>query len=334
MITLLQCWLAIPVAADDSTSKTVLAASGAYRYTPGRPPPNSRALRALPASCPQRGRSARSGVLIACSWRGYGVFRRSPTDGTLSTSEASGRDRSAASPGRRHGAIPDMFAPAVRDGWKEAAMSRVVSPVNRWDRYFTSADAFLLSGALLFLLLGVSEPVFSEPSIAAQVFSQVMFVGSVVAGVVLAWVLHGHQLRGSTWIGMLIGALVGGVLLVPAFFALFTLGQFVPNPFPEEGPWGAVLLLLAVVIAFLALPTYQAMRDLVTRTGDLRVAGVRLGALAVIVAAVVVTIVIGGETAEAGIFMVPVAAAGAVSVGGIAWFEGWRSRRQQPPQSR
>lgn len=56
MITLLQCWLAIPVAADDSTSKTVLAASGANRYTPGRPPPNSRALRALPASCPQRGK--------------------------------------------------------------------------------------------------------------------------------------------------------------------------------------------------------------------------------------------------------------------------------------
>lgn len=57
MIKLLQCWLAIPVAADDSTSKTVLAASGANRYTPGRPPPNSRALRALPASCPQRGMS-------------------------------------------------------------------------------------------------------------------------------------------------------------------------------------------------------------------------------------------------------------------------------------
>lgn len=44
VITLLQCWLAIPVAADDSTSQTVLAASGANRYTPGRPPPNSRAL--------------------------------------------------------------------------------------------------------------------------------------------------------------------------------------------------------------------------------------------------------------------------------------------------
>ncbi len=212
-------------------------------------------------------------------------------------------------------------------------MSRVGNQVARWDRYFTSADAFLLSGALFLLLLGVMGLVFTEPSIASQVFSLVTFVGSVVAGVVLAWVLHGHQLRGRTWIGMLIGAVAGGVLLVPAFFALFTLAQFVPSPFPQEGPWGAVLLLLAVVIVFLALPTYHAVRDLLTRTGDLRVAGVRLGTLAGIVAAVVVTTVIGGETAEAGIFMVPVAAAGAVSVTSISGFEAWRSRRPRAPQS-
>ena len=202
----------------------------------------------------------------------------------------------------------------------------------RGDRYDTSADGFLLTGVLFLLLMGLLGLAFREPSAWSAVLGQVAMIGSVIGGTVAAWTLHRHPLHRATWIGMLLGTLVGALLVVPAVFALFLLGQFVPTPFPEEeGPWGAVILLTVVVAAFLALSLFRAVRDLVTRSRDAGIAAVRLGALAVILAAVWVSTQLGGESAEAGIFMVPVAAGSAAAIAGIGWFEKKRGEGAATP---
>lgn len=200
--------------------------------------------------------------------------------------------------------------------------------------YFVSADGFLLTGALFLLMEGLLMLLFHQPSLWSELLSQAVLVGSLVGGTVLALTLHGNSLKGSSWVGMTLGIIAGAVVGIPAFFALFMLGRFIPNPFPrDEGPWGAILVLAVAVIAFLALPIYQGIRDLAHRTG-VPVAAARLGAFVIVATVIVITSLIGGDTAEAGIFMVPVSAASAAAIAGVAWFEKWRarSRRSRGPQ--
>ena len=195
--------------------------------------------------------------------------------------------------------------------------------------YFVSVDAFLLTGAMFLLPSGLLGLLFNEPSIWSQLLSQVVLIGSLAGGTVLAWKLHGHVLKGATLVGMTLGIVAGAVVGIPAFFALFMLGRFIPNPFPrEEGPWGAILVLAVAVIAFLALPIYQGIRDLAHRTG-VPVAAARLGSFVIIATVIVITSLIGGDTAETGVFMVPVSAASAAAIAGVAWFEKWRTRSRR-----
>lgn len=209
-------------------------------------------------------------------------------------------------------------------------MLKPVEPVAGWRRHYpAAADAFLLTGAAGLLLLGVLDLIFDQLSVWSELLSQVVLVGSAVGGTALAWRLHGHRLTGATWVGIVLCVAAGAVVVLPAFFALMMLGRLIPFPLPErEGPWGAVLLVSLVVVAFLALPIYQGVRDLARRSGRLAVAVVRLSALAVILAAVVITSRIGGDTAEAGIFMVPVSASSAAAIAGVAMFENWRASRR------
>lgn len=201
--------------------------------------------------------------------------------------------------------------------------------------YFVSADGFLLTGALFLLMEGLLMLLFHQPSLWSELLSQAVLVGSLVGGTVLAWTLHGNSMKRSSWVGMTLGIIAGAVVGIPAFFALIMLGRFIPNPFPmDEGPWGAILVLAAAVIAFLALPIYQGIRDLARRTGSVPVAAARLGAFVIIATVIVITSRIGGDTAETGIFMVPVSAASAAAIAGVAWFEKWRaqSRRSRGTQ--
>ena len=210
-------------------------------------------------------------------------------------------------------------------------MLKPVGHVTAWRHtYAAAADAFLLAGAGFLLLVGGLGLLFRQPSVWSEVLSQVALVGSVVAGTAIAWRLHGHRLTRRTWLGVVLGTIAGALVGGPAFFALFMLGRLIPFPMPDrEGPWGSVLLVSVVVVVFLALPVYWGVRDLVTRSGSQRVVVVRLSALAVIVAAVVITVGIGGETAEAGLFMVPVSAASAVAVFGVALFGSRRPRGRE-----
>ena len=213
-------------------------------------------------------------------------------------------------------------------------MLKPVGHVTAWRHtYGAAADAFLLAGAGFLLLVGGLGLLFRQPSVWSEVLSQVALAGSVV-GTAVAWRLHGHRLTRPTWVGVVLGAIAGSLVAGPVFFALFMLGRLIPFPMPEEeGPWGSVIVVVVVVVAFLALPVYWGVRNLVRRSGHRRAAVVRLGALAVIVAAVVITVSIGGETAEAGLFMVPVSAASAVAVCGVALFGSWRARRSEARSS-
>jgi UDP-N-acetylmuramyl pentapeptide phosphotransferase/UDP-N-acetylglucosamine-1-phosphate transferase len=126
----------------------------------------------------------------------------------------------------------------------------------------------------------------------------------------------------------------GALVVLPPFFALILLGRIIRSPLPDqEGPWGAVLLVSLVVVAFLAPPVLDSLRDVARRSGELRVVVVRLSTLAIIVAAVTITSLIGGETAEAGMFMVPVSAASAAAIAVLAMVDGRRARVRHPARS-
>ena len=201
-------------------------------------------------------------------------------------------------------------------------------------------DAFLYTGALFLLtqgLAGIATILVARfGSTGAVEFAGLLLMAvSLLAGALLAWRLHGHELRGKSWLGMVAGVVIGGPLMIAAFFALFAVGRFIPNPIPSvEGPWGVVLVLLVAVVVFLAVPIVDAFRDLsARRRTHVRLDWMRLVAFAIIAVAVVATtaygIRTGSEVAEAGIFMVPVAAAAACAVFGADLFEAWRARKAQ-----
>lgn len=202
------------------------------------------------------------------------------------------------------------------------------------------ADAFLYTGALFLVTQGV-------PAIAAtlaridpnstpgwmQAIGPLSMIVSLAVGALLAWRMHGHEIHGASWLGMIAGTVLGGPLLIAAFFALFMLGRFIPNPVPSvEGPWGLVAVVTVAVVAFLIVPIVDAMRDFATdRRVHVRLDWMRLAAFAVAAALVAWTTVLGlqtgSELAEAGMFMVPVAAASACAVLGADLLESWRAKR-------
>lgn len=192
-----------------------------------------------------------------------------------------------------------------------------------------SADAFLITGVLFLLTMGMLALVFREASILSEILSQVVLLASLVAGALIAWTMHGNALKGASWLTMALSLVVGAGAGTLAFFALFMLGHLVTIAVPgREGPWGSVLLLVIAVIAFLAVPVYRAVRDLVRRSGSRVIALVRLAALVTVVTFVAISMGFEGEGAEVGIFMVPVAAASAAAVLLAAWATRWRARQR------
>jgi hypothetical protein len=206
------------------------------------------------------------------------------------------------------------------------------------DRLALCVDAFLYTGTLFLLTQGLAGILSmlvanSAASGAVEAASMVLMVLSLLVGVLLAWRMHGRELKGRSWIGMIAGMVIGGPLTIAAFFALFSLGRFIPNPIPSvEGPWGLVFILLIAVVAFLAMPVLGAIRDLgAGHRKHVRLDWMRLGAFGIVAVTVILTAIYGiqtqSEVAEIGIFMVPGAAAGACAVLGADLFETWREDR-------
>ena len=167
-------------------------------------------------------------------------------------------------------------------------MSDTVRSATGRQRLRMCADAFLLAGllfvltqgalALLATALGLDE---GAPPDWIGLLSPLLAVAAVVAGAVGSWRLHGRPLSRPAWAGLALGAVLGGPLASAGFMAVAGLSQLVPWPGPRrsEGPWVAVGLLTLVVVAFLALPVVDAVRDLAGARTSVLADRVRLAAL-------------------------------------------------------
>lgn len=218
-------------------------------------------------------------------------------------------------------------------------------------RFLLAADAFVFAAALdilvssvfivLNVLTGFANTDMTEAGAAARTL-QVAFLLVTIAviglGAAFAWRAHGRTVSRSVVLGMVAGAIVGTPLAVAVFgFAAMLLSR-VPLGSRDDPPWLALGLLVAVVIAFLAAPVVHAIRDLSGPKLDARLDWLRLGALGIVVAIAGVALpVIGaagdGEIAEAGIFMVPFAAAAVFAVLGADLAERLKGRKTKSPEA-
>lgn len=173
--------------------------------------------------------------------------------------------------------------------------------------YHVGVDAFLYGCATMLVLLMLAEGLFAllpksptgEAPLWGDAVGMLTMVGSFAVGALAALVIHGHSLRTArTWLGMGLGLLVGAAALAMGFFAL----RRIPSPVAQEGPWGAVIGLVIVVLVFVVPALVAAVRDLIGARRQPVVDWLRLGAAAIALAIVIGSLVIGGETAEAGVF--------------------------------
>ena len=58
-----------------------------------------------------------------------------------------------------------------------------------------------------------------------------LMLGSLVAGVVIAWRVHGRAWRRQSWIGLLVGMVIGGAAMNLLILGIAAFGRFIPNPF-------------------------------------------------------------------------------------------------------
>lgn len=210
-------------------------------------------------------------------------------------------------------------------------------------RLLLAADAFLFAAA--FSILGsvvlivvneltgalnqdVTEATFS--ALAIQGGSLLLSLAAVGGGAVLAWRLHGRALTAPVVVFMVFGILIG----TPAAFALFGGLAFLMSRIPmgDGPPWIAIGVLAAAVIALLAAPMVDAIKDARGPRVHPRLDILRWMALAVVVAVGVIALPLlgaiqGSEMGEAGLFMVPFSLAGALAVLGGDLYRSWIDRR-------
>lgn len=223
-------------------------------------------------------------------------------------------------------------------------MSELQDRLNPGPRLILCADAFLFSGALFMLTEGLIGIVVGLTGTEASIPEWMQFAGpflmlvSFVAGVVIAWLVHGRAWGKHSWVGLLLGMVAGAAAMNVAIMAIAAFGRFIPSPIPGEGPWGLVIVIVIAVIAFLAVPLLDAVQDLAPgRRQRVAIDTLRLGSFAVIVALVVGTVAVGmqegSELGEAGLFMVLLAGPAAVAVLCLDLFEAWRSKRDSTARS-
>lgn len=212
------------------------------------------------------------------------------------------------------------------------------------ERLVLAADGFLIAGAadialtsvavaVMYLAFGGPEAGMGALGPAGEFATTLLTVVlPVFLGAVLAWTMHGNRLRWADVAAMFAGLLVGGFLSGVVFFALAQLLRLVPTGL-EGPPWLMIGVLLLVAAALTAVPLIEAVRDL--RSPEVRhphLDTVRVASVAIIVVLGGVVLpwagaATGTEIGEAGLFMVPMAMAGAAAVLGADLVDSWRARR-------
>lgn len=211
------------------------------------------------------------------------------------------------------------------------------------ERHQLAVDAFLYAAMICLLAIG------TQGLIAYVVTGGDMGTGTLpvwleaigalgmplatIGGPLLAWRIYGHHLGWRDLVAAVVGSMLGGLLLGITFFAAFFLTRLISGPASdEEGPWGLVIIATLAVAAFVAKPVVVAVRDLAgDKEGDkdhARRHALRLAMVVVGLIAIIVTVFIGGETAELGMFLLLPAVPAAVAVTAMDWWRAQQHRAQ------
>lgn len=199
--------------------------------------------------------------------------------------------------------------------------------LSKRDHALLIGDGFLITAAVASVGIGISFGLSELQSvlgdIAIAVGSGLLMWASGVAGVVVAWLLHGRRIDGPVVIGGLAGAVAGG-FAVPALAAVsyllgLPLGLVTDSEF--AGPL-ALLVLIAIAVAVLvAWLVADAVRDLAgARRAHVRLDVARIAAATALLVLVAVSVYLvfaqpAPEQGEAPIFAL---AAGLVGAGVVA----------------
>lgn len=212
-------------------------------------------------------------------------------------------------------------------------------PVVSRERHNLAADAFLAAAAIFLVVIGTQELLAFllaggdmeswTPPVWLEVVGMLGMPLALVGGPLLAWRLYGRHLGWRDVVAGVVGSLLGGAAFGIVFMVVFFLTRLIPVPLPQEGPWGMVVIATLAVVAFLAKPVIVAVRDLAGAKEHARRHALRLGVLVLGLAAVIVSVVIGGETAELGMFLLLPAFPAAVAIIAMDW---WRAQ-QHPATS-
>lgn len=216
---------------------------------------------------------------------------------------------------------------------------------SRYEHVLLAADGFLFSAALGItasaLLIGTMLLVFGSEeaigeglgAVAGQMLSLGAIALTILGGAILTWRLHGRRLDWGLAAAMLGGAAGGMAVAMPVFVGGAMLVSRIPVRDKDGPPWLGIGILAVLAAAVLAVPLVDAVRDASRRRREhLRLDWARLIAIAAVVLLAVVALPLlgaaqGSEVGEAGVFMVPFAAAGAFAVIGADILDGVRKRR-------
>ncbi len=209
------------------------------------------------------------------------------------------------------------------------------------ERYPLAADAFLYAAMILLVAMGLQEGIAYllsglsggdmgtwTPPVWLEAIGALGIPLAVIGGPLLGWRVYDRHLGWRETVAAVVGAVLGGAVFGIVFFALFFLTRLLRGPSPEEeGPWGLVIVAALAVVAFLAKPVLVAVRDLAGVQEHARRHGLRLVVVVLGLIAVIAGMLVGGETAELGMFLLLPAVPAAVAAIAMDW---WQGRRHQP----
>lgn len=211
------------------------------------------------------------------------------------------------------------------------------------ERHHLAADAFLAAAFIFLVVIGAQELIAYllsggemgtwTPPVWLEVIGALGLPLAVIGGPVLAWLLYGRHIGWRDLVVAVVGGVVGGALLGVAFMAVFFATRLLPIPFPREGPWELVIISTLAAVAFLAQPVIVAVRDLAGTKEHVRRHSLRLAIVVLGLAAVIVSMFIGGETAELGMFMLLPAAPAALAVIAMDWWRAQQHRADAHPRT-
>lgn len=212
-------------------------------------------------------------------------------------------------------------------------------------RLLLAADAFLFAAALtivgstLLIALNAVTGALDQDTTTATVGALAIQGGSLLLslaavgfGAVMAWRLHGRTLEPMVGLFMALGVIFGTPIAFSVFGALAFGISRIPIGTSEGPPWALIIVLAAAVLALLAVPMIDAIRDTRGPRAHTRLDTLRWIALAVVVVLAVIALPVLGaigdsELGEAGIFMIPFSLAAVLAVLGGDLYCTFRDKR-------